>query len=513
MTSPIQPNKTYGVLHTDSYFSFLGFAKKIGSDEIQKIDVFLDDKLIDTIEANEFIQKIDDMYDVENQAFTYNLPTEYIGKKATISFKNHSSQDELLNSPYTLIDKNHEKFNEASFFNTLNFEFDNEKIQNINPKDSIGFLATEDNLLNKDLIKLINIFLEQNLETRFKAFYFNNEQKKLISEKFNKYLSKIDFIIPKNIYDLASSTSIYIHSSTVNEKPKDTGYYKIWQVLNQIKANMFMINIFEEIDEKEYSKSLKLLDNCKIEFEKSIVSKIFESDERYNEFRFINSINQSISEEIKNIYCPNSIGFLATKENMEDEEFVEYINELIERFPNSKFKAFYTNLQDIKNKKDTLKFIKFISISDIGDVVKDIEIFIFNNYKVISEVKLFVKIRESCKNILAFNSNFSIQNYKSLTMKEVEKYWEAPLAKFINHFEKLGFKESDISKDKSYMKSYSNAIYRKFNLDKPITNLEQNAYEYWNFKTIEYALSNKSFKEFYFNMVLGQIDILNGNNK
>jgi hypothetical protein len=29
----------------------LGFAKKVGSDEIQKIDVFLDDKLIDTIEA------------------------------------------------------------------------------------------------------------------------------------------------------------------------------------------------------------------------------------------------------------------------------------------------------------------------------------------------------------------------------------------------------------------------------------------------------------------------------
>ena len=60
MTRPIQLDKTYGVLHTENYFSFLGFAKKVGSDEIQKIDVFLDDKLIDTIEANEFIQKIDD---------------------------------------------------------------------------------------------------------------------------------------------------------------------------------------------------------------------------------------------------------------------------------------------------------------------------------------------------------------------------------------------------------------------------------------------------------------------
>lgn len=342
MISPIQTGKTYGVLHTESFFSFLGFAKKVGSDEIQKVDVFLDDKLIDTIEANEFIQKIDDMYDVESKAFTYNLPTQYIGKKAIISFKNHDSGEELLNSPYTLIDKNHEKFNEA---------------------------------------------------------------------------------------------------------------------------------------------------------------------------KFLHSLSEPLSEELKNTYKPNCVGFLATKENLEDEEFVEYIKELMEKFPDVEFKGFYINSQDIKSSKNTLNFIEFISISDIADVVKDIEIFIFNNYKVNSEVKLFIKIRESCKNILALHSNFSIPNYKSLTIKEVEKYWEAPLAKFINHFEKLGFEESDISKDKSYMKSYSNAIYRKFNLDKPITNLEQNAYKYFNFKTIEYALSNKDFKEFYFNMVLGQIDILNGNNK
>lgn len=342
MTRPIQLNKTYGVLHTENYFSFLGFAKKVGSDETQKIDVFLDDKLIDTIEANEFIQKIDDMYDVESKAFTYNLPTQYIGTKAIISFKNHDSGEELLNSPYNLIDNNDKDFNEA---------------------------------------------------------------------------------------------------------------------------------------------------------------------------KFLHSLSEPLSEELKNTYKPNCVGFLATKENLEDEDFMEYIKELMEKFPDVEFKGFYTNLQDIKNKKDTFKFIEFISISDIADVVKDIEIFIFNNYKVTLEIQLFGKIRESCKNILAFHSNLSIPNYKSITIQKLEKDLEAPLNKFINNYEKLGFEESDISKDKSYMKSYSNAIYRKFNLDKPITNLEQNAYKYFNFKTIEYALSNKDFKEFYFNMVLEQIDILNGNNK
>jgi hypothetical protein len=238
------------------------------------------------------------------------------------------------------------------------------------------------------------------------------------------------------------------------------------------------------------------------------------SNEKYNEYTFIESLNEPIDEEkIKDMYCPNSIGFLATKENLEDEEFVEYIKELMIRFPDVEFKGFYTNLQDIKNQKDNLKFIQFIAICDIKDVIQDIEIFIFNNYKVNLEVQLFSKIRESCKNILAFHSNFSIPNYKSLTIKEVEKYWEEHLNKLINNFKRLGFEKNDISQDKSYYKSYSNVLYRKFNLGNPIISLEQSAYEYWNFKTIEYALSNKEFKEFFFNLVLGQIDIYNGNNK
>ncbi len=44
-------------------------------------------------------------------------PSKY---KATISFKNHNSGEELLNSPYILIDKNHENFNEAKNLYSLN---------------------------------------------------------------------------------------------------------------------------------------------------------------------------------------------------------------------------------------------------------------------------------------------------------------------------------------------------------------------------------------------------------
>ncbi|WP_157351425.1 hypothetical protein [Aliarcobacter butzleri] len=208
MTSPIQPDKTYGVLHTESFFSFLGFAKKIGSSETQKVDIYLDNKLIDTIEANKFIEKIDDMYDVENQAFSYNLPTEYIGKKATISFKNHDSGEELLNSPYTLIDKNHESFNEARFIHSLN-EPISEELRNMYKPNSIGFLATKENLEDDEFVQYIKKIQKRFPRVEFKTFYFNNHQKKLAEEVFND-INNIQFIIPKNIYQINENCLIWL---------------------------------------------------------------------------------------------------------------------------------------------------------------------------------------------------------------------------------------------------------------------------------------------------------------
>ncbi|QKF60175.1 hypothetical protein [Aliarcobacter lanthieri] len=211
MTSPIQPNKTYGVLHTESFFSFLGFAKKIGSDEPQKIDVYLDNKLIDTIEANEFIQKIDDMYDVENQAFTYNLPNEYIGGKATISFKNHNSGEELLNSPYTLIDKNHEKFNEAKFINSLN-EPISEELKSMYKPNSIGFLATKENLEDVEFVRHIKELMKRFPEFEFNGFCFDEEQTKNLKNTF-KVSKNTFFITISTIGDILKNCLIWISSN------------------------------------------------------------------------------------------------------------------------------------------------------------------------------------------------------------------------------------------------------------------------------------------------------------
>lgn len=235
MTSPIQLGKTYGVLHTESYFSFVGFAKKIGNDETQKIDVFLDDKLIDTIEANEFIQKIDDMYDVESKAFTYNLPTKYIGKKAIISFKNHDSGEELLNSPYTLIDKNHEKFNEAKFLHSLSEPL-SEELKNMYKPNCVGFLATKENLENEEFVEYINQIMNDFPEYDFKALYFDKNSIKEIKNKFQH--SNLNLIELKSAKDIFENLEVYLSNEIINLI--DT---KIIRYLRQLSQEIFPLSL------------------------------------------------------------------------------------------------------------------------------------------------------------------------------------------------------------------------------------------------------------------------------
>lgn len=207
MSSIIQLDKVYGVVHNKDYFSFFGFVKKIGSNEIQKIDIYLDDEMIDTIKANEFIEKIDDMYDIENQAFSYNLPFKYIdGVKHQISFKNHNSNQELLNSPYTLIDEKYEKFNEAKFIHSLNQPLSKE-LENMYKPNSIGFLATKENLEDEEFVGYIKELVKKFPTINLKGFHFSNINFKKYNLDF-----KIEFIQIDNIYTILKNIEFYVHN-------------------------------------------------------------------------------------------------------------------------------------------------------------------------------------------------------------------------------------------------------------------------------------------------------------
>ena len=309
MTRPIQTGKTYGVLHTESFFSFLGFAKKIGSNETQKIDVYLDDKLIDTIEANKFIEKIDDMYDVENQAFSYNLPTEYIGKKATISFKNHDSQDELLNSPYTLIDKNHESFNEARFIHSLN-EPISEDLKNMYKSNSIGFLATKENLEDDEFVEYINQIMNDFPAYKFVALYIDKNLTKEIKNKFGN--NSLELIELKDKKDIFANLEVYLSNYQKNLQSRIENsiiYYLINNATNIIGIGLLLnfnmtLKKFEEDNQIYFGKLLNSLDLLGFDNDdiKKYGSSFYEIYFKKNSERYNINIDFDINETMKKGY-------------------------------------------------------------------------------------------------------------------------------------------------------------------------------------------------------------------
>lgn len=209
MIVPSKNQKTYGVIHTENYFSFLGFCKKVNSDKIQKVDIFLNDSLIDTIVANKHIEKVEDIYELEGFGFNYVLPYEYIGQKNLISFKNQETQENLQNSPYELINETHPKFNEMAFLNSLNNPIDEEKIKILYCQNSIGFFATKENLENENFVAYIKNLYRRLSNIKFKVFYFNEEEKNKVLLTFSEEMNKLEFFIPKNIYDIAKEIEIF----------------------------------------------------------------------------------------------------------------------------------------------------------------------------------------------------------------------------------------------------------------------------------------------------------------
>ena len=258
MIVPSKNQKTYGVIHTENYFSFLGFCKKVNSDKIQKVDIFVNDTLIDTIVADKHIEKIEDIYELEGFGFIYNLPDKYIGQKNLISFKNHETKEDLQNSPYELIDETHPKFNEARFLNSLEKPIDEEKVKDMYCPNSIGFLATDNNLNDEDFINYIKELYNKFTHITFKAFYFNENQKKLIERIFDTNL-KLSKII--SINDILNSMEIYLCNGS---------YTKDYLVFQKVKSFIYPIYINIEYLSKPFSEKTteeinELVDNLGLE--------------------------------------------------------------------------------------------------------------------------------------------------------------------------------------------------------------------------------------------------------
>jgi hypothetical protein len=184
----------------------------------------------------------------------------------------------------------------------------------------------------------------------------------------------------------------------------------------------------------------------------AFVSVLSRDDEKYNELMFMKSLEEPIDEDV---YSPNAIGFLATKENLEDKAFIEYIKELMRQFPKVEFKGFYFN----KQQKSFLKTIcpenvTVVVVSSIVALSRSITIYVHNGENV-EKADILIKLI-GLKPFIYFNKDdyeMSLQQNEEKYANEILQAYEVNIFKESFYQDYIGF--GKLISAKTIRKEYS----------------------------------------------------------
>ena len=151
------------------------------------------------------------------------------------------------------------------------------------------------------------------------------------------------------------------------------------------------------------------------------------SEDEKNMASFIASLYQPFDESLKDVYGKNAIGFLAIKENLEDKEFMAYIEELSKRFPDVKMYGFVFG--DMNNR--TYEFVEYIKIKSLKEILEKITIYLWSTNTTYDHIVTRKIISLDDKNLEA-KYNLGIMAVVQGREEEAKKIWESLAKKYPN---------------------------------------------------------------------------------
>ncbi|MGE4456914.1 MAG: hypothetical protein AB7E13_08250 [Arcobacteraceae bacterium] len=218
----------------------------------------------------------------------------------------------------------------------------------------------------------------------------------------------------------------------------------------------------------------------------AFVSVFRRDDAKYNELSFMKSLEEPIDEKLKNMYKPNCVGFLATKENLEDEEFMDYMKELKKRYPLIQFNGLYIKSSLVYNKINDFKFINFVQITCFKDFVNNTEVFISNPA---------VRIYSNLDNLLLKCQNIYVSFYERTRKNEnINKHDYNEDHILIRNYKLFGFNIDEL-KNMNF-NGVKLGTYQIFKiLGKELPNFEKfDVFEFYNFTIFKYIFNNSMLK-------------------
>jgi hypothetical protein len=215
------------------------------------------------------------------------------------------------------------------------------------------------------------------------------------------------------------------------------------------------------------------------------------TDDSYNEYYFAQNISNPIDEEKIKVLCKqNNIGFLVTKENLEDQDFVKYIKVLLIKFPTLNFKAFYMTTrqkQILENIFSTdITKIECIKLLDIYDIPTRVKVFVCTNHTPFDSY-LWEILRFYSNVVMVYHTALS-REYTIGSVIDLYKARSHPVFTKPNFF---GFEQSElIAKDYSLEKLFYEPFMGRISDD-------ENLYDFLYFKLVSELLTNSELRKFY----------------
>jgi hypothetical protein len=142
--------------------------------EASKIEVYLENKKIDTISCDNFTATKARVFDVDMRGILYDVPDEYLDKSDKIIFKDAKNGNILPGAFVSVFRKDDEKYNELSFMQSLKESVDETMIAGNYTSSTIGFLATKENLEDVAFINYISELQKYFKDTKIIAYIIHN---------------------------------------------------------------------------------------------------------------------------------------------------------------------------------------------------------------------------------------------------------------------------------------------------------------------------------------------------
>ncbi|MDD2780464.1 6-hydroxymethylpterin diphosphokinase MptE-like protein [Sulfuricurvum sp.] len=221
---------------------------------------------------------------------------------------------------------------------------------------------------------------------------------------------------------------------------------------------------------------------------------------------FMASFDRVYPEKIKKIYCKNAIGFLAVKENLEDDDYIRYLNEILELFPQVKLKAFYFDDEMIEMINvafyNSLERVIWIKPQDIYCITNEIEAWIQNSVSMLDSL-----IRTTIMAWVPFNYFEAIKMMESL--EKYERDNAGMFGLFTKNLEFFGF-DPFLSKQYgiSFYEIFYNSVIQKIRYGHKKIVPDMSLQEL-SFLRLEMILSSEEFKKAVITLSINFQKILN----